>query len=103
MTATIAVRVHALEWDRLRAELDERGFAITDRVLSPAECRGVAELFETGSFRSTIDMARHRFGDGRPSPMRGPSGCRATGRASRRRTRSCSSAAALPDRNARRR
>ena len=65
MTATIAVRVHALEWDRLRAELDERGFAITDRVLSPAECRGVAELFETGSFRSTIDMARHRFGDGR--------------------------------------
>ncbi len=34
-------------------------------LLTGAECAALAELFDTGSFRSTIDMARHRFGAGR--------------------------------------
>jgi uncharacterized protein len=34
-------------------------------VLTPAQCTELAELFDGGRFRSTIDMARHRFGDGR--------------------------------------
>jgi hypothetical protein len=34
-------------------------------LLSPAECDELAGLFDGGRFRSTIDMARHRFGDGR--------------------------------------
>jgi uncharacterized protein len=29
------------------------------------ECDELAALFDDGRFRSTIDMARHRFGDGR--------------------------------------
>jgi len=34
-------------------------------VLSGHECIALAELFDGDRFRSTIDMARHRFGDGR--------------------------------------
>jgi uncharacterized protein len=58
-------RVDALDWDDLREQLDDRGFAITRPVLTPAECADLSDLFDGGRFRSTIDMARHRFGDGR--------------------------------------
>ena len=58
-------RVDALDWDDLDAQLDERGFAVTAPLLSAAECEELAALFDGGRFRSTIDMARHRFGDGR--------------------------------------
>ena len=58
-------RVDALGWSDLRRDIDERGFAVTDRLLSPGECRELADLFDGDGFRSTIDMARHRFGDGR--------------------------------------
>ena len=54
-----------LDWSELRRQLDARGFAVSAPLLSDAECRSLAELFDTGSFRSTIDMARHRFGAGR--------------------------------------
>lgn len=63
--ARIAQRVDDLDWQELRAQLDERGFAITEPLLGATECRDLSELFDTGRFRSTIDMARHRFGDGR--------------------------------------
>jgi hypothetical protein len=62
---TIVDRVDALDWNRLNRELDERGFAVSDPVLDAQECRELAGLFDGDGFRSTIDMARHRFGDGR--------------------------------------
>jgi hypothetical protein len=65
ITAPLAARVNALPWDDLRAQLDERGFAVTDPLLTVAECDDLAAEFDGGRFRSTIDMARHRFGDGR--------------------------------------
>ena len=58
-------RIDALDWAALTASLDERGFAVTPPVLSADECRDLAALFDGDGFRSTIDMARHRFGDGR--------------------------------------
>jgi uncharacterized protein len=64
-TDSIADRVDALDWDQLRAQLDDRGFAVTPELLDAAECSALADLFDGGRFRSTIDMARHRFGDGR--------------------------------------
>jgi hypothetical protein len=64
-TATINDRVDALDWNDLREQLEHRGFAITEMLLDEPECRALADLFEEGRFRSTIDMARHRFGDGR--------------------------------------
>jgi uncharacterized protein len=61
----LATRVDALDWDALGAELDRVGFAITEPLLGASECEQLAGLFEEGRFRSTIEMARHRFGDGR--------------------------------------
>src|SRR5687768_2811909 len=58
-------RVDRLPWDALRAQLDDHGFAVTAPLLSAAECEDLADLFDGGRFRSTIDMARYRFGDGR--------------------------------------
>src|SRR4051794_15775445 len=65
VTAPLAARVDALPWDTLHAELDARGFAVTAPLLTATECDDLAALFDGGRFRSTIDMARHRFGDGR--------------------------------------
>jgi hypothetical protein len=57
--------VDALDWAALRAQLDDHGYAITSPILGADECDELAGLFDGGRFRSTIDMARHRFGDGR--------------------------------------
>jgi hypothetical protein len=64
-TPAVLHRVHQLDWEALGSELDQRGFAITEPVLTAAECGQLADLFDGNGFRSTIDMARHRFGDGR--------------------------------------
>jgi hypothetical protein len=58
-------RVGRLDWDDLEHRLDDEGFAITEPVLAEGECFELAGLFDSDRFRSTIDMARHRFGDGR--------------------------------------
>jgi uncharacterized protein len=63
--ATINDRVHKLDWGAIASHLDQRGFAITVPILSAQECREVADLFDGEGFRSTIDMGRHRFGEGR--------------------------------------
>jgi hypothetical protein len=62
---TLAARVDALPWTGLADQLDSRGFAVTEPLLDERECADLADLFDGGRFRSTIDMARHRFGDGR--------------------------------------
>jgi uncharacterized protein len=64
-TTSLRDRVDALPWDDLRAQLDARGFAVTAPLLGRSETDELAGLFDAGRFRSTIDMARHRFGDGR--------------------------------------
>jgi hypothetical protein len=61
----VGERVASADWEALTAELDEHGNALTGRLLTPAACRDIAALYdETDRFRSTIDMARHRFGSG---------------------------------------
>ena len=62
---SVAGRIGRLDWDGLTQRLDGEGFAVSDPVLTPEECGELAELFEGDRFRATIDMARHRFGDGR--------------------------------------
>ena len=62
---TTSERIDALDWSDLGAQLDERGFALSDPIFTADESRRLAALFDGGGFRSTIDMARHRFGDGR--------------------------------------
>ncbi|MGK5169011.1 2OG-Fe(II) oxygenase [Geodermatophilus sp. CPCC 205761] len=58
-------RVDALDWATLTAEVDEAGSAQTAPLLTPDECREISALYDdVGRFRSTIDMARYRFGSG---------------------------------------
>jgi hypothetical protein len=61
----IGERVDGLAWDEIAGQLDAQGHAITPTLLTPDECDDLAGLFDGGRFRSTIEMARHRFGDGR--------------------------------------
>ena len=57
--------IDRIDWEAVAAELDEVGLASLGTVLRPSECRSLAALYEEdGRFRSTIDMARHRFGEG---------------------------------------
>ena len=65
MTTTMRARVDALDWTALRDRLDSDGHAITVPLLDADETSELAGLFDGGRFRSTIDMARHRFGEGR--------------------------------------
>ncbi|GAA0960594.1 2OG-Fe(II) oxygenase [Kribbella koreensis] len=48
-----------------REELDEHGCALIGQLLTPEQCAEIAGLYdEVRRFRSTIDMARYRFGSG---------------------------------------
>jgi uncharacterized protein len=64
-TGVYAQRIAAADWDGVAAELDSYGCALLPRLLTPAECARIAGLYDQpGHFRATIDMARHRFGEG---------------------------------------
>ncbi|MFF2898897.1 2OG-Fe(II) oxygenase [Streptomyces sp. NPDC057966] len=58
-------QVAATDWAALTDEIAAHGSAPTGRLLTPAQCREIAALYdETDRFRTTVDMARHRFGSG---------------------------------------
>jgi hypothetical protein len=61
----LAQRLKTLDWRGLTERLDEDGFVQTPPVYDTADCDRLAALFEEGTFRATIDMRRHRFGEGR--------------------------------------
>ncbi|WP_027928721.1 2OG-Fe(II) oxygenase [Amycolatopsis thermoflava] len=57
--------VAGFDWPALTAELNDTGCALTPPILSERECRELSALYDdVGRFRSTIDMARFRFGSG---------------------------------------
>lgn len=65
LDGTAPERVAALDWPRVAAELDEFGCVTVGRLLTPEECRDVSALYDRVElFRSTVDMARCRFGQG---------------------------------------
>ena len=58
-------RVGALDWPAVTQQLDALGCASTGMLLRPVECAELRALYrEEARFRSTVDMARHRFGEG---------------------------------------
>jgi uncharacterized protein len=62
---SVTARVDGLPWLDATAMLDDLGCALTGTVLDPRECRGLVDLYDDDTrFRATIDMARHRFGEG---------------------------------------
>ncbi|GEE00486.1 hypothetical protein nbrc107696_09320 [Gordonia spumicola] len=66
-------RVDSADWDAVAAELDEFGGALLPQLLTVDEAAEIRELYvEDGLFRSTVDMARHRFGDGQYRYLKSP-------------------------------
>jgi hypothetical protein len=62
---TIDERMAELDWQRMEAALDERGWATTGPLLTPDECRELIGSYdEDARFRSTVTMARHGYGSG---------------------------------------
>ena len=60
-----AGRVDAVDWERVGTELDAAGCALTGPLLDAGETAEIAGMYgDDHRFRSTVDMARHRFGEG---------------------------------------
>lgn len=60
-----AARVEAADWTAVAAEVGEFGGSLLGRLLTDDETVELREMYDrTDLFRSTVDMARHRFGSG---------------------------------------
>jgi uncharacterized protein len=67
MTSNLAwkERVDSADWAQIAAETGEFGCALSPELLTPAECARIAGLYDRDElFRSTVAMARYRFGEG---------------------------------------
>jgi len=63
--APIEARLAKLDWQAISRQLNDQGFATTPPLLTPSECDQLAGLYrDDRQFRSRIDMARFRFGQG---------------------------------------
>src|SRR5438067_13451220 len=61
----IARRVDAFDWAGIAASMDELGLAAGGVALLADECAALVAGYDDDTrYRSTIDMARHRFGAG---------------------------------------
>ncbi|MFP5379627.1 MAG: 2OG-Fe(II) oxygenase [Vicinamibacteria bacterium] len=61
----LVTRLAALDWRALEASLWAHGHAETAPLLTPDECAQLAASYDDESrFRSRVEMARHRFGEG---------------------------------------
>jgi hypothetical protein len=58
-------RLGLLDWDRITEDLNAKGFAAADAVLTPAECDELVEQYSnTALYRKTIVMEHHGYGLG---------------------------------------
>ena len=58
-------RVDAGDWTAITAEVNEYGGALLPELLTAGETGQIRDLYEDhGCFRATINMGRHRFGEG---------------------------------------
>jgi hypothetical protein len=68
-----AQRVAGADWAAVAAEVDDYGCAALPALLTPDECAEIAAVYdEPARFRSTVDMARYRFGQGQYRYFRTP-------------------------------
>ena len=77
MEKIITERLAALDWSGIAAQIDGIGYARVWRLLSPGECDELIAMYDQERhFRSTVDMARYRFGEGQyryfNNPLPGP-------------------------------
>jgi hypothetical protein len=66
-------RIDEIDWDAVRASLDEDGVAILPGLLPDSTARELAAIYdEPERFRSRVTMQRHRFGRGEYQYFRYP-------------------------------
>jgi hypothetical protein len=66
-------RVGSADWTAIAAELNEYGGALLPRLLTPEQAAEIRGLYDQEDrFRSTINMGRHRFGEGEYRYFRTP-------------------------------
>ena len=64
-SASLPNRIGRLDWPAIERDLDERGYATIPSLLTRDECARLAALYDDERrFRTRVDMARHRFGEG---------------------------------------
>ena len=64
-TPALQARLQRIDWAEVAHALDERGWATTPPLLTAAECAALIDLYpDERRFRSRVDMARFRFGEG---------------------------------------
>ncbi|WP_409340591.1 2OG-Fe(II) oxygenase [Paenibacillus sp. MBLB4367] len=65
MAINLAEGLADLDWNVIRQSLDEHGYAKLPGLLGITECKEIISAYEEeGRFRTTVDMARYRFGIG---------------------------------------
>ena len=58
-------RVDSADWDAITAEVNACGGALLPQLLADAETARIRSLYEDDqNFRATVNMGRHRFGEG---------------------------------------
>jgi len=61
----IIASVAGIDWRGIETALDRHGFAVVPALLSPAQCRALAQQYDRDPlYRSRIVMSRHGFGRG---------------------------------------
>lgn len=64
-SSAISLRVDALDWPKVYADLDAQGWSVAPKLLSGDEADSIAGLYhQEQGFRTEIIMARHGFGRG---------------------------------------
>ena len=70
---SLTERTERIDWERVSKDLDTEGSAMIERLLSPDECRAMAELYAKDElFRSRVVMGQHGFGRGEYKYFRYP-------------------------------
>jgi uncharacterized protein len=65
MSESIKELISSLDWNNLQQILDEQGYAKVPAILDKNQCNEIMNTYEQESyFRTIINMARYRFGDG---------------------------------------
>ncbi len=64
-SAAVTSTIDGLDWTAIVDALDALGCASVGRLLDDDQCAELAAMFDDDArYRSTVDMARHRFGSG---------------------------------------
>jgi hypothetical protein len=61
-----------IDWASTAAELDLSGGALLPRLVTDEQAGALRDMYDADRFRSTVDMARHRFGAGQYRYFRAP-------------------------------